>query len=96
MLSNEVIRMEQENKELRAALKELADRMEKSEVLKPRSCQYCRNYIQHYMKTFGKYNREFVPVYAGHCVCNVPGKRSRVRKKNPDDTCPYFEIGVRG
>lgn len=89
MLSREIARLENENFALREELRELNAKMESNAVLKPKSCQYCKNYIQHYIKTVtGGYK----PIYAGHCISGVKTKRRK--KSNPDDTCPYFELGT--
>lgn len=93
MLSTEIVRevrkLEEENQNLRDAIEELGRKMERNEVLKPKSCQYCLYYIQHYRK---KNNGEFVPIYAGHCVCEVPVKKGRKSNPAPDNTCPYFTL----
>ena len=57
MLAERVLELEQENVQLRNTLIELARKIEQGEVLKPKSCQYCRNFVQHYRKeTNGRYN----------------------------------------
>lgn len=50
MLTQEVRKLENENYALREQLKELSKRMERNEVVKPKSCQYCKHFIQHYIK----------------------------------------------
>ena len=98
MLSNEIIKLENENTVLRNALEELAKKMKQNEVLKPKSCQYCKNYIQHYIQHYMKgdrrYQSEYIPIYAGHCVSGVPTSKGGKRKPKPDETCPYFELGT--
>lgn len=93
MLSREVVQLERENDVLKNALKELSAKMEQNAVVKPKSCQYCKNYVQHYMKN-GLGYREYTPIYDGHCTCGVPVSKGRKRNPKPDDTCPYFEIGT--
>ena len=90
MLSKEVTALEQENHVLKKALKELGEKMERSAVLKPKSCQYCKHYIQHYVKDGLKYT----PIYDGHCTCKVPIGKGRKRRPSPEDTCPFFELGT--
>ncbi len=92
MIAERVLELEQENVQLRNTLMELARKMEQGEVLKPKSCQYCRNFVQHYRKeTNGRYE----PVYAGHCTSRVPIKKGGKKNPVPDDICPYFELGQR-
>lgn len=85
MLSNEVIRMEQENIKLKAALKEMTERMEGNETPKPKSCAYCKNYLQHYIKDGNRYSK----TYCGHCVAG-----RRIKDRKPDNSCDYFELGT--
>ncbi|MCI8374891.1 MAG: hypothetical protein HFI29_05565 [Lachnospiraceae bacterium] len=94
MLSNEIRQLENENAVLKKALEELSKKMKQNEVLKPKSCQYCKNYIQHYMKGDRRYQLEYTPIYAGHCVSGVPTSKGGKRKPKPDETCPYFELGT--
>ena len=92
MIAEKVRELEHENVQLRNTLMELARKMEQGEVLKPKSCQYCRNFVQHYRKeTNGRYE----PVYAGHCTSRVPIKKGGKKNPVPDDICPYFELGQR-
>lgn len=63
--------------------------MEQNSLAKPKSCQYCINYLQHYIKQGYAHNSVYVPIDDGHCTRGVKGKR----KPKPGDTCPYFEIG---
>ena len=94
MLSREVVQLENENAVLKNALKELSAKMEQNAVVKPKSCQYCKHYVQHYKKG-GLYDRtEYEPIYDGHCTSGVPISKGGKRKPKPDDTCPYFEIGT--
>lgn len=95
MLSNEVIKLEQENRALRRALRELKEKMEQGNILKPKSCQYCKHYMQHYIKNSGTpFEGEYSPIYDGHCIKGVPVKVGGKRNPKPDDTCPYFEFGT--
>lgn len=91
MLAQEIMKLERENRALRSALEEISSKIEQNKVLKPRSCQYCKNYIQHYKKD-GQEN--YVPINYGHCICQVPVSKGRKKNPIPDDTCPYFELGT--
>lgn len=95
MLAQEIRKLENENHVLKEQLKELSKKMEQNEVVKPKSCQYCKHYIQHYIKGgYPVFTEKYVPIYAGHCACGVPISKGRKRRPSPDDTCPYFEIGT--
>ena len=92
MIAERVLELEQENVQLRNTLIELARKMEQGEVLKPKSCQYCRNFVQHYRKeTNGRYE----PIYAGHCTSRVPIKKGGKKNPVPEYICAYFELGKR-
>lgn len=89
MIAREVRRLEEENQELKFRLVELMKK--KAEELggaRPKSCRFCKYYMQHYIKSRGEYQE----IYTGHCVKGVPickgGKKSPV----PDDSCMYFEL----
>lgn len=91
MIAERVRELEQENTHLRKTLKELTSKIEQGEISKPKSCQYCRNFVQHYRKeTNGRYE----PIYAGHCTSRVPIKKGGKKNPVPDDICPYFELGA--
>ena len=93
MIAERVRELEQENTHLRKTLKELTSKIEQGEISKPKSCQYCRNFVQHYRKeTNGRYE----PIYAGHCTSRVPIKKGGKKNPVPDDICPYFELGAEG
>lgn len=94
MLSNEIKELENENAALRKALSDLSKKMEGNAVLKPKTCQYCKNYLQHYIKEMPGGLQRFTPVYYGHCISGVPLYKGGKRKPKPDDTCPYFELGT--
>lgn len=94
MLSNEIKQLESENTVLKHALEELSKKMEQNKVLKPKSCQYCKNYIQHYIKGGRGFQSEYTPIYDGHCTSGVPIRKGGKRKPKPDETCPYFELGT--
>ena len=94
MLSKKVQKLERKNYVLEEALKELSEKMEQNQVAKPKSCQYCKHYVQHYIKGGIGYLSEYTPIHDGHCICGVPIKRGGKRRPKPDDTCAYFEIGT--
>lgn len=94
MLSNEIAKLEQENRVLKAAMEKLQETMEKNQIVKPRCCQYCKNFIQHYMKDMSSFGSRYTPIYAGHCTCGVPISKGGKRNPKPDDTCPYFDLGI--
>lgn len=94
MLSNKIAELERENILLKDALTELGKRMEQSEIQKPKSCQYCKYFIQHYMKETYNGSTSYHAVYDGHCTNRVPIGKGRKRKPSPEDTCPFFEIGT--
>lgn len=95
MIANEVNKLECENRHLKAALAELNQKMEQNSVVRPKTCQYCRHYIQHYIRDrSGMYAKEYVPIYDGHCVRGVPIRKGGKKRPVPDDSCPYFEIGT--
>lgn len=90
MVASEVARLERENEALRLELMELGKRMEQDTEKKPKACKYCRKYIQHY----GKFNGSYSPINAGHCISGMKNCKGGKRKPNPDDSCPYFELGA--
>lgn len=80
MLAQEVQKLEQENISLKESIKSLTERLGE-EPEKPKRCEQCKNYIQHYVKTGIQYH----PTHCGHCVHGI------CKKRKPDDTCKYFE-----
>lgn len=95
MVSSEVKKLEYENHMLRQALEELKQKMKNNEVPKPKSCQYCKYYVQYYIKGgFPAYTKDYVEINSGHCSRGVPVKKGGKKNATPDDTCPYFEIGT--
>ncbi|MCM1400327.1 MAG: hypothetical protein NC225_12700 [Clostridium sp.] len=77
MLSQEIMELEHENIVLKEALEDIKRKMENNEVQKPKSCQYCKNYVQHYIKGGRTYKSEYVPINDGHCTCRMPIYRGR-------------------
>ena len=93
MLAHQVKALEAENIILRETIRELEKKMNTKEVLKPKRCKYCKNYMQHYIKGGEGSITEYTPCYAGHCIAGVPVKHGGKRNPVPDDSCPYFELG---
>lgn len=89
MLSQQVLKLEEENQRLRELLKR-ADET----IPKPKQCQNCKHYIQHYARVSGG---NYHKIYAGHCTCKVPmGQRKGKKDPIPEDTCLCFEEGLHG
>lgn len=83
MLSSDVRQLENENHRLRKALDSMKEKFGE-ETPKPKACEYCKFYIQHYIKIDGRYSE----TYCGHCT------HGRVKDRKPKDTCKYFELGT--
>lgn len=94
MISSEVQRLEHENYLLRSALEEIQEKMNHNAAAKPKSCQYCKYYVRHYVKSCCSASERYIEIHEGHCIRGVPVKRGGKKNPNPDDTCPYFEIGT--
>lgn len=86
---------EQENIILKEALKELQEKLERNTKEKHGSCEYCRHYVQHYIKGgFPAHTEEYLEINEGHCVRGIPLKKGGKKKPKPYESCPYFEIGT--
>lgn len=83
MLSNDVRQLENENHRLREALSSMEKKLGE-ENIKPKACECCKFYIQHYVKIGERY----AETYCGHCT------HGRVKERKPKDTCKYFELGI--
>ena len=79
MVAEKVQELEQENTALKEQLKKLQDMCGGIEV--PKNCEYCENFIQHYVKRGSDYS----PTYDGHCVAG-----NRVKNRKVNDTCKTF------
>lgn len=89
MIAREVERLERENRALKVQLVELTKkREEETNGARPKSCRFCKYYMQHYVKMNGSY----VETYAGHCTKGVPICRGGKKRPAPDDSCLYFEL----
>ena len=85
MLSDKVQKLELENKRLATIIADIT----KSDVPKPKYCEQCKHYIQHYGRD--EYGIFFM-LYTGHCTCGVPaGKRKGKSSPTSEDTCLCFE-----
>lgn len=81
MLAENVLQMEQDNERLRAENEELR-RLLGEDLPKPKNCEACKFYIQHYVRC----GLQFTKTYAGHCV------HGRNKDKKPDNkNCQYFQ-----
>lgn len=83
MLSIKVMDMENENEKLKKEIETLKMRLGETPV--KQTCEFCRNFRQHYIKSGGSY----IAVCSGHCTCLA--KRGGKKGKNPNDTCQYYE-----
>ncbi len=84
MLSEQVTRLEKENKALKMKVELLMRQLESDPDRKPKMCKECKFFIQHY----GKNRSEYFKINEGHCVV---GKR--IKERSADATCEYFEFG---
>lgn len=80
MLSEQIKDLEQENIALKTQVEILQD-ICGGRIEVPENCEYCSNFIQHYVKCGSTY----VPTCDGRCAA---GKRLKNRKA--DETCKYF------
>lgn len=80
MLSQEVSKLEQKNRELQEQLNILQERYNDTSEL-PKRCEYCKNFIQHYIKCGSSY----VKTFDGHCIAGRAGKNRKA-----DQTCKYY------
>ncbi len=80
MLADKVKEMEHENNLLKAQLKTLQEIYGSGAEL-PKNCEYCRNFIQHYIRS----GTIYIPTCNGHCMAG-----NRVKKRTPGDTCKSF------
>ncbi|MDD6168463.1 MAG: hypothetical protein PUB46_00095 [Lachnospiraceae bacterium] len=81
MVSDKVKELEQENYRLRVQLDELQE-LYKDRATLPKNCEYCENFLQHYIKCGFSY----MATCDGHCIA---GNRIKSRKAG-DKSCKYF------
>lgn len=81
MLSEKVQKLEQENIALKAQVEALQD-ICGNRVELPKNCEYCSNFVQHYIKNGSSY----LPTCNGHCVAG-----NKVKNRKVKDTCKAFE-----
>ena len=80
MIAEKVQKLEQENIALKAQVETLQN-ICGNRVELPKNCEYCSNFIQHYIKNGSSY----CPTCDGRCKA---GNRIKSRKTN--DTCKAF------
>lgn len=80
MLSDQVQKLEYENRTLKTQLEELKERY--SDIPScPKKCEYCQHYHQHYIRSGSQYVR----TNDGHCVAGC-----RIKSRKGNETCKYF------
>lgn len=80
MLAEKVQTLEQENISLKAQVEALQD-ICGNRIELPKNCEYCSNFIQHYIKTGSSY----YPTCDGHCVAG-----NRVKSRKTQNMCKAF------
>ena len=86
MIAEKVEKLEQENTVLKKQVQELLDICE-SRIELPKNCEYCSNFMQHYVKRGGVY----YPTHGGHCVVG-----NRIKDRKVSDTCKAYAKRVYG
>ncbi len=86
MIAEKVEKLEQENTVLKKQVQELLDICE-SRIELPKNCEYCSNFMQHYIKSGGVY----YPTCDGHCVAG-----NRIKGRKVSDTCKAYVKKVYG
>ena len=84
MLSAEIRKLENENMALKDTLEMMQRSLAKKEELKPKACEHCKFYMQHYVKV----GTVYVKTYCGHCT------HGRKKERTPSDTCKYYEFKI--
>ena len=80
MIAEKVQKLERENIALKAQLETLQD-ICGNRVELPKNCEYCSNFIQHYIKNGSSY----YPTCNGHCVAG-----NRIKDRKTKNTCKAF------
>lgn len=80
MVAEKVQELEQENTALKTQIKILQD-ICGGGVEFPKNCEYCENFMQHYIKRENGY----YPTYDGHCTAG-----NRLKGRKVSDTCKSF------
>ncbi len=89
MLSNEVIKMEQECERLKLENEELR-RILGREPEKPMDCQSCAFFIQHYVYYSASIGGgDYTKLNFGHCTQGMKIKHKAAK----DKTCQFFVLG---
>ncbi len=86
MIAEKVQKLEQENTVLKKQVEELLDICE-SRIELPKNCEYCSNFMQHYIKSGGAY----YPTCDGHCIAG-----NRIKGRKVSDTCKAYVKKVYG
>ena len=98
LLLKENGRLERENDLLRKMFQKLERKLERMKELEEKEdvnrCQYCKKYIQYYIKSGPWSKTEYTPINAGHCVAGVSVNKGGKKRPTPDDSCPYFELSI--
>lgn len=81
MVAEKVQELEQENYRLKAQLEELQE-LYKDRANLAKNCEYCANFLQHYVKC----GTSYMATCDGHCVA---GNRTKYRKTS-DKGCKYY------
>lgn len=78
MLSAEIRKLENENEALRDTLEMMQKSLAKKEELKPKACEHCKFYMQHYIKVGTVYQK----TYCGHCTHGRKKKEHQAIRAN--------------
>ena len=81
MIAKEVQKLEQENIELREQLEKIQELIGENPQF-PKKCEYCSNFIQHYVRCGGD---KYAPTCDGHCKAG-----NRIKTRKTGDTCKSF------
>lgn len=79
MIAEKVQELEQENTRLREQVQKLRDICGGVEL--PKNCEFCENFIQHYVRS----GESYCPIHNGHCKAG-----NRVKDRKVSDTCKAY------
>ncbi len=80
MVSEKVKELEQENTLLKEQVQMLEQRCGGG-IEYPKNCEYCQNFIQHYIR----HGSQYIPACDGHCAAG-----QRTKRKKCGETCKSF------
>ena len=80
MIADKVKELEKENISLKAQVEELQN-ICGGKANMPKNCEYCNNFIQHYIRSGNSY----APTHYGCCVAG-----NRIKTRQTDETCKSF------